>query len=88
MNYLMFQQSGEGQRIGIPDGLKELMTDISREVLREQPENIYEFIADYLEGMEITREHKGSNAKLINQISTIFMPLEFCSCRKCIEHDN
>ena len=36
------------------------MSDISREVLREQPEYIYEFIADYLEEMEITREYKGS----------------------------
>lgn len=63
MNYLMFQQSGEGQSLKIPDGLKELMSDISREVLREQPENIYEFIADYLEEMEITREYKGSTDK-------------------------
>lgn len=63
MNYLMFQHSGEGQFLKVPDGLKELMSDISREVLRDQPENIYEFIADYLEEMEIAREHKGSNEK-------------------------
>ncbi len=60
MNYLMFHQSGEGQFLKVPDGLKQLMSDISREVLREQPENIYEFIADYLEEMELAREHKGS----------------------------
>lgn len=63
MNYLMYQQSGDGQFLKVPDGLKELMSDISREVLREQPENIYEFIADYLEEMEITREHRGSIEK-------------------------
>lgn len=63
MNYLMYHQSGEGQFPKVPDGLKELMSDISREVLREQPENIYEFIAEYLEAMELTREHKGSNEK-------------------------
>lgn len=68
MNYLMFQQSGDGQFLKVPDGLKELMSDISREVLREQPENIYEFIADYLEEMEITREHRGSIEKQINNI--------------------
>lgn len=43
-------------RIQLPDGLKELLTDISREVLRYQPENIHEFLADYLEAMLATRE--------------------------------
>lgn len=65
MNYLMFHQSGEGP-IKVPDGLKPLMSDISREVLREQPENIYEFIADYLEEMELAREHRGSNKNKSN----------------------
>lgn len=81
MNYLMFQQSGEGQLKGgikVPDGLKQLMTDISREVLREQPENIYEFIADYLEEMELAREHKGSNEQCINRFNQIhFAKLTF-----------
>lgn len=49
----------EGQSIKVPDGLKELMFDISREVLRDQPENINEFIADYLEEMVLKREHRG-----------------------------
>ena len=40
----------------VPDGLKELMADISREVLRSQPENMELFIADYLEAMLLTRE--------------------------------
>lgn len=61
MNYLLFHQSGAEQFPKIPDGLKQLMSDISREVLREQPENIYDFIADYLEDLELTREHTGSN---------------------------
>lgn len=64
MNYLMFHQSAEGQFLRVPDGLKQLMSDISREVLREQPENIYEFVADYLEEMTLAREHKGSNLKM------------------------
>lgn len=43
-------------RIQLPDGLKELLADMSREVLRYQPENIHEFLADYLEAMLVTRE--------------------------------
>lgn len=40
----------------MPEGLRELMSDITREVLRYQPENIESFIADYLEAMLLTRE--------------------------------
>lgn len=40
----------------MPDGLRELMADIAREVLRYQPTNIENFIADYLEAMLLTRE--------------------------------
>lgn len=68
----MYQQSGEGQCPKVPDGLKELMSDISREVLRDQPENIYEFIADYLEEMEIERERRGGILK--NKLN-IFCPI-------------
>ncbi|KAJ6635054.1 Abnormal spindle-like microcephaly-associated protein like [Pseudolycoriella hygida] len=68
MNYLLFHNSTEGQFPKVPDGLKELMSDISREVLREQPENIYEFIADYLEEMEITREHKGISENVLDMV--------------------
>lgn len=41
----------------IPKGLQDLMADISREVLRNQPVKIYDFIAEYLEAMLITREN-------------------------------
>lgn len=41
----------------IPKGLQDLMADISREVLRNQPKKIYDFIAEYLEAMLITREN-------------------------------
>lgn len=42
----------------MPQGLQEIMADISREVLRRQPMDfcIYKFIADYLNGMLQTRE--------------------------------
>lgn len=41
----------------IPKGLQDLMSDISREVLRNQPVKLYDFIAEYLEAMLITREN-------------------------------
>lgn len=41
----------------IPKGLQDLMADISREVLRNQPTKINNFIAEYLEAMLITREN-------------------------------
>lgn len=41
----------------VPDGLRELMSDISREVLRSQPTQLYTFIADYLDALMITREN-------------------------------
>lgn len=43
--------------VQMPEGLKELMVDITREVLRDQPTNIYEYISDYLEAMLVTREN-------------------------------
>ncbi|XP_051154699.1 uncharacterized protein LOC127277531 isoform X2 [Leptopilina boulardi] len=56
MDFLL-QQHQAKHIFRIPDGLRELCTDISREVLREQPKNIYSFIADYLEALLITREN-------------------------------
>lgn len=44
------------QIVPVPEGLAELMSDIAREVLRFQPSNIEEFIAEYLESMLLTRE--------------------------------
>ncbi|KAG5895103.1 hypothetical protein JTB14_036378 [Gonioctena quinquepunctata] len=55
----------------IPDGLRELMSDISREVLRSQPENVYNFIADYLEALLITRENARVAARLVQSITDI-----------------
>lgn len=55
----------------VPDGLRELMTDISREVLRTQPENLYTFIADYLDALMITRENARVAARLVEHITEI-----------------
>ncbi|KAJ8919112.1 hypothetical protein NQ315_012097 [Exocentrus adspersus] len=55
----------------VPDGLKELMSDISREVIRSQPENIYTFVADYLDALLITRENARVAARLVQSITDI-----------------
>lgn len=49
--------------VNLPSGLPELMADMTREVLRDQPENFYEYIANYLEDMLRTRDHLQSNIK-------------------------
>ncbi|KAH1026324.1 hypothetical protein HUJ05_010862 [Dendroctonus ponderosae] len=53
----------------IPDGLRELMSDISREVLRSQPEDVYTFVADYLDALMITRENARVAARLVESLT-------------------
>ncbi|RZC34325.1 hypothetical protein BDFB_007668 [Asbolus verrucosus] len=71
----------------VPNGLRELMSDISREVtnliksssvsssllpiqvLRSQPEDIYTFIADYLDALMITRENARVSAKFVQYMT-------------------
>lgn len=57
MDDLTQSQIRESCRLALPEGLKELMNDISREVLRYQPRNLYEFIANYLSALMVSREH-------------------------------
>lgn len=56
MNFLSHHHRKLTEIVPVPEGLRELMADITREVLRYQPENIEGFIADYLEAMLLTRE--------------------------------
>ncbi|XP_011311661.1 uncharacterized protein [Fopius arisanus] len=67
MNYLL-QNHGAKFICKIPDGLRELCADISREVLRSQPVHIYSFIAEYVEGLRLTRETATIAAKLVDSI--------------------
>ncbi|CAH0399330.1 unnamed protein product [Chilo suppressalis] len=77
MNELL-QQHGCSNVFSIPEGLKELMCDISREVLREQPENIFDFIANYLSVLLITREHGVLAMKILEDL---------CDCKPTVsEH--
>lgn len=57
----------------IPDGLRELMSDISREVLRGQPRDVYAFIADYLDALMITRENARVAARSISRLHSILI---------------
>ncbi|XP_029163151.1 abnormal spindle-like microcephaly-associated protein homolog [Nylanderia fulva] len=67
MNVLL--QKHEAKHIyKVPEGLRELCTDIAREVLRSQPRNIYCFIADYVEALLITRENAKVAVKVVNNI--------------------
>lgn len=56
MNFLPYRHRKLSEVVPVPEGLRELMADVTREVLRYQPENIEAFIADYLEAMLLTRE--------------------------------
>ncbi|XP_018332044.1 uncharacterized protein LOC108741670 isoform X2 [Agrilus planipennis] len=59
----------------VPEGLRELMTDISREVIRTHPENIYIFVADYLDALMITRENARVAAKVVQSLTEIALTI-------------
>jgi hypothetical protein len=40
----------------VPDGFGRVLEDLTREVLRIQPDNIYEFAADHFKGKLLMRE--------------------------------
>ncbi|CAF0716733.1 unnamed protein product [Brachionus calyciflorus] len=42
-------------KLRVPQGFQTLLEMLSREVLRDQPKNVYEFAADYLDGLVARR---------------------------------
>ncbi|XP_012281676.1 uncharacterized protein LOC105700422 [Orussus abietinus] len=64
----MLQKHGAKHIFRVPEGLRELCTDISREVLRSQPQDIYCFIADYVDALLITRENAKVAVRVVNNI--------------------
>ncbi|KAI4498481.1 hypothetical protein M0802_006416 [Mischocyttarus mexicanus] len=62
------QKHGAKHIYRVPEGLRELCTDITREVLRSQPTEIYSFIADYMDVLLITRENAKVAVKVVNNI--------------------
>lgn len=75
MNFILHKHQTENHIVSTPDGLRELLDDISREVLRCQPVNIYKFIADYLDAMLITREHATITQHTLNSIISLSMTI-------------
>ncbi|XP_064072923.1 uncharacterized protein LOC113398740 [Vanessa tameamea] len=55
-NNLLRSQIHENCKLSLPEGLKDLLSDISREVLRAQPQNVYQFVAKYLEALLEVRD--------------------------------
>ncbi|CAG4955526.1 unnamed protein product [Parnassius apollo] len=77
MNDLL-QKHGCSNVFTVPEGLKELMSDITREVLREQPKNICDFVSNYLSALLITREHGVMAVRILEDL---------CDCRPTVsEH--
>ncbi|XP_071856976.1 uncharacterized protein [Bombus fervidus] len=65
---VVLQTHGAKHIYKVPEGLRELCTDISREVLRSQPANLIAFIADYVDTLLITRENTKVAVKVVNNI--------------------
>ncbi|CAB3244990.1 unnamed protein product [Arctia plantaginis] len=77
MNELL-QKHGCSNVFTVPEGLKELMSDITREVLRVQPIKLLDFIANYLSALIITREHGIMAVSILDDL---------CDCRPSVsEH--
>ncbi|CAH0588229.1 unnamed protein product [Chrysodeixis includens] len=77
MNELL-QKHGCSNVFSVPNGLRELMSDITREVLRWQPPKLYDFITNYLSALLITREHGILAVKILDDL---------CDCRPSVsEH--
>ncbi|XP_078052100.1 uncharacterized protein LOC144478226 [Augochlora pura] len=64
----MLQLHGAKHVYKVPEGLRELSADISREVLRSQPSSLYDFIAEYVDTLLITRENTKVAVKVVNNI--------------------
>ena len=68
LNYLHHKHQTPGRVISVPDELKELLFDLSKEVLREQPKDIYTFIADYLDDRLYERENRIVASKTVESV--------------------
>ncbi|KAH8360004.1 hypothetical protein KR093_010064 [Drosophila rubida] len=88
MNYLIQRGKVRQQTIGVPDGLPELLSDITREVLRCQPTKdcLCQFIIDYLHSVIVTREKAMVAQSILNralrQVDSIISDLCVCDLTK------
>lgn len=56
MNFSLYHHRKLSDIIVIPKGLPELMADITKQVIKYQPQNLEEFLAEYLDALVQTRE--------------------------------
>ncbi|XP_034663406.1 cilia- and flagella-associated protein 91 [Drosophila subobscura] len=88
MNYLIQAGKVRQQAITCPEGLPEILADITREVLRCQPtkECLCQFIIDYLHSVIVTREKalvaRSILDRSLRQVETIISDLCVCDLTK------
>ncbi|XP_067646186.1 neurofilament medium polypeptide [Eurosta solidaginis] len=88
MNYLIQRGKVRNQMINVPKGLPELLSDITREVLRCQPtsECLCQFIIDYLHSLIVTREKarvaKGIIDRALSVVDEIIADMCVCDISK------
>uniref|UniRef100_A0A1A9WJI4 Uncharacterized protein n=1 Tax=Glossina brevipalpis TaxID=37001 RepID=A0A1A9WJI4_9MUSC len=88
MLYLIQRGKVRSQVVNVPEGLPEILTDITREVLRCQPtpECICQFIIDYLHSVIVTREKarvaKGIIDRALMKVDEIIADLCICDIPK------
>jgi len=46
------------QKFPVPEGFQEILADLTRSILRDQPPNIIEYSASYFEKLEKGGQHK------------------------------
>ncbi|XP_053680403.1 uncharacterized protein LOC128731315 [Anopheles nili] len=68
MNYLLHRHRSPGAVVPIPPDLEPLMEEMAREVLRAQPPNVIDFLADYLEGRLARRENRRLAEKVVDNV--------------------
>ncbi|CAG4935958.1 unnamed protein product [Colias eurytheme] len=74
------QRNIDGCILTLPEGLKELMSDITREVLRAQPQNVYGFIATYLSALLDVRKNISIASQVCDDISN-------CTCHPELDEE-
>ncbi|EDW34463.1 GL22269 [Drosophila persimilis] len=88
MNYLIQRGKLRQQAINLPEGLPEILSDITREVLRCQPtkECLCQFIIDYLHSVIVTREKamvaRSILDRALRQVDNIISDLCVCDLTK------
>ncbi|XP_022213482.2 E3 ubiquitin-protein ligase Hakai [Drosophila obscura] len=88
MNYLIQRGKVRQQAINCPEGLPEILADITREVLRCQPtkECLCQFIIDYLHSVIVTREKalvaRSILDRALRQVENIISDLCVCDLTK------